>query len=63
MPWNEVMDKWKSGKLKSGNTDTGKPVHNQMQAVAIMLSEIRAAEVGKSEYKKKAPGFGSKKNG
>ena len=63
MPWNEVMDKWKFGKLKSGNKETGKPVHNQKQAVAIMLSEKRAAEGGKSEYKAKAPGFGRKRNG
>ena len=63
MPWNEVMDKWKSGSLKSGNKETGKPVKNQKQAVAIMLSEKQAAEGGKTEYKaKKAPGFGRKKN-
>lgn len=61
MPWNEVLDKWKSGSLKSGNKETGKPVKNQKQAVAIMLSEKRAAEGGKSEYKAKAPGIGRKK--
>ena len=59
MPWNEVMDKWKTGRLKSGNKETGKPVKNQKQAVAIMLSEKRAAEGGKSEYK--ATGLGRKK--
>ena len=48
MPWNEVMDKWKSGALHSGGS--GKPVTNQKQAVAIMLSEKRAAEGGKDEY-------------
>ena len=53
------MDKWKSGSLKSGNKETGKPVKNQKQAVAIMLSEKRAAEGGKKEYK--ARGFGRKK--
>lgn len=58
MPWNEVMDKWKTGRLKSGNKETGKPVKNQKQAVAIMLSEKRAAEGGKSEYK--ATGLGRK---
>lgn len=57
MPWNEVMHKWKSGSLKSGGD--GKPVKNQKQAVAIMLSEKRAAEGGKKEYK--ASGFGRKK--
>ena len=61
MPWNEVMDKWKSGDLKSGNKVTGKPVNSQKQAIAIMLSEKRAAEGGKSEYKAKAPGLGRKK--
>ena len=48
MPWNEVMDKWKSGSLRSGGS--GKPVQSQKQAVAIMLSEKRAAAGGKSEY-------------
>jgi len=61
MPWNEVMDKWKSGDLKSGNKVTAKPVNNQKQAIAIMLSEKKAAEDGKSEYKAKAPGLGRKK--
>ena len=60
MPYTEVMDKWKSGKLKSGNKETGKPVTDQKQAVAIMLSEKRAAEGGKSEYKPKAKGLGRK---
>lgn len=59
MPWNEVMDKWKSGSLRSGNKETGKPVKNQKQAVAIMLSEKRAAEGGKKEYK--ASGLGRKR--
>lgn len=49
MPWNEVMDKWKSRALKSGGS--GKPVKSQAQAVAIMLSEKRAAQKGKSEYR------------
>jgi hypothetical protein len=48
MPWDEVMKKWKSGALKSGGS--GKPVKSQKQAVAIMLSEKRAAKAGKSEY-------------
>jgi hypothetical protein len=60
MPWNEVMSKWSRGELRSGNKETGKPVKNQKQAVAIMLSEKRAAEGGKKEYK--ATGFGRKKN-
>jgi hypothetical protein len=42
------MDKWKSGTLTSGGSST--PVKSQAQAVAIMLSEKRAAQKGKSEY-------------
>lgn len=52
MPWDAVMKKWKSGDLKSGGS--GKPVTNQKQAVAIMLSEKRAAQGGKTEYQSKA---------
>lgn len=50
MPWNEVMHKWKSSDLKSGGS--GKTVKNPKQAVAIMLSEKRAAKRGKKEYRK-----------
>jgi len=50
------MSKWKAGKLKSGGS--GKPVKSQKQAVAIMLSEKRAAAKGKKEY---APIKGLKK--
>lgn len=50
MPWDEVMSKWHSGTLKSGGS--GKPVRNQKQAVAIMLSEKRAAS-SKPEYRSK----------
>jgi hypothetical protein len=46
------MSKWKSGDLKSGGS--GKPVKSQNQAVAIMLSEKRAAQGGKKEYQSKA---------
>lgn len=49
MPWNEVMHKWGKGTLKSGGS--GKPVTSQKQAVAIMLSEKRKAQAGKSEYR------------
>jgi len=48
MPWDAVMKKWGQGKLKSGGD--GKPVKSQDQAVAIMLSEKRAAQGGKKEY-------------
>lgn len=51
MPWNEVMDKWKAGSLKSGNKQSGPPVDSQKQAVAIMLSEKRKADAGDTEYK------------
>lgn len=48
MPWDEVLHKWKTGKLYSGGN--GKQVKNQKQAVAIMMSEKRQAEGGKTEY-------------
>lgn len=53
MPYTEVMHKWKSGELHSGSKK-GPRVKSQKQAVAIMLSEKRAAAKGKSEYKGKA---------
>lgn len=52
MPWNEVMGKWKAGQLHSGSKK-GPKVSGQKQAVAIMLSEKRAATAGKKEYKAK----------
>lgn len=54
MPWDEVMHKWKQGKLRSGGT--GKKVKNQKQAVAIMLSEKRKAQAGNKEYQAKSFG-------
>ena len=48
MPWNEVLPKFKAGMLKSGGS--GKAVKSPKQAVAIMLSEKKAAKGGKSEY-------------
>lgn len=48
MPWTEVMHKWKSGDLRSGGS--GPRVKSQKQAIAIMLSEKRAAQGGKTEY-------------
>jgi hypothetical protein len=51
MPYNEVMPKFKAGKLHSGSKK-GKVVKSQKQAVAIMLSEKRAAKGGKREYQK-----------
>ena len=56
MPWDEVMHKFKHGGLKSH----GKTVGHRDQAIAIMLSEKRKAESGKTEYKskKKRSGWG-----
>jgi hypothetical protein len=56
MPWNEVMHKFGSGNLHTGSK-TGPKVKNQKQAVAIMLSEKRAAGEGKSEYKPSLKGL------
>jgi len=58
MPWNQVMNKFGKGSLRSGS-DKGPPVRNKKQAVAIMLSEKRKAAGGKAEYKAKPKGFGS----
>ena len=55
MPYTEVMGKFKRGKLRSGSS--GKKVKSRKQAVAIMLSEKRAAKAGKKEYQ---PKFNSK---
>jgi len=55
MPYDEVMHKWKEGELHSGSK-SGPKVSNRKQAIAIMLSEKRAAKAGKSEYKSKKRG-------
>lgn len=47
MPWTAVMHKFDKGTLKSGGS--GKKVTSRKQAVAIMLSEKRAAP-HKPEY-------------
>ncbi len=57
MPWDEVMSKWSRGKLHSGSK-TGPHVTSRKQAIAIMLSEKRAAQRGKAEYKPKRLRFG-----
>jgi hypothetical protein len=46
------MGKWRAGRLHSGSK-SGPKVKSQKQAVAIMLSEKRAAAGGKSEYQSK----------
>lgn len=55
MPWDEVMSKWGKGKLHSGSKK-GPKVKSQKQAVAIMLSEKRAAKGGKKEYAPRGKG-------
>lgn len=52
MPWDEVMSKFKGGELHSGSKK-GPKVKDRKQAIAIMLSEKRAAGGGKEEYKSK----------
>ena len=52
MPYDKVMSKFKAGKLHSGSKK-GKKVKSRKQALAIMMSEKRAAEGGKSEYQSK----------
>lgn len=54
MPYTEVMSKFKHGDLKSGGS--GKKVKSRKQAIAIMLSEKRAAQGGKKEYQSIASG-------
>lgn len=49
-PWQEVMHKFKKGALHSGSKK-GKLVKNRKQAIAIMLSEKKAAAKGKKEYR------------
>ena len=48
MPYTEVMHKFKHGELHSGSKE-GPAVHNRAQAIAIMLSEKRAAN-GNNDY-------------
>jgi hypothetical protein len=56
MPYTEVMGKWKAGDLHSGSK-SGPEVKGQKQAVAIMLSEKKAATKGKTEYKGEAHSY------
>jgi hypothetical protein len=59
MPYTEVMHKWKHGGLYSGSKK-GPEVKGKKQAIAIMLSEKRAAESGKKEYQPKGLGPSTK---
>lgn len=47
MPWQKVMDKFKSGSLHSGGPN-GPKVTDPKQAVAIKMSEQAKAKAGKS---------------
>ena len=58
MPYDRVMHKFKEGALHSGGP-SGPKVKNRKQAIAIMLSEKRAAKGGKKEYQSKKTGFRS----
>jgi hypothetical protein len=49
MPFDQVMKKYGKGDLHSGSK-SGPKVTSRAQAVAIMLSEKRAAAGGKKEY-------------
>lgn len=49
MPSNEVMSKFKRGKLRSGSK-SGPKVKNRSQAIAIMLSERRAEKKHGGRY-------------
>lgn len=53
MPFDQVMGKFKKGDLKSGSKN-GPPVKDRSQAIAIMLSEKKAAEGGKKDYQSKS---------
>ena len=53
MPYTQVLHKFKCGQLHSGSKK-GPKVKSRAQAIAIMLSEKRAAEGGKEEYQSKA---------
>ena len=57
MPYTEVLHKFKAGTLKSGSGDK---VTSRKQAIAIMLSEKRAAG-HKPEYRAKNPLRGASK--
>jgi hypothetical protein len=46
MPWQKVMGKFKAGHLHSGSKH-GPEVKSREQAIAIMMSEKRAAAKGK----------------
>lgn len=52
MPSDEVMGKFKAGKLRSGNKRTGKLVTGRKQAIAIKMSEQQKEGGGKRGHKR-----------
>lgn len=54
MPFDQVMKKFKSRTLHSGSP-AGPVVTNPRQAVAIKMSEQKAADAGKTEYQPAQP--------
>lgn len=54
MPFDQVMHKFKKGKLHSGSKK-GPKVNSRSQAIAIMLSEKGEAKKGKKEYMSVGP--------
>lgn len=58
MPYDQVMSKWKRRTLHSGSK-SGPKVRSHAQAVAIMLSEKRKADAGKTEYQPKRKRVGA----
>lgn len=52
MPYDQVLNKFKTGSLVSGS---GQKVTNKKQALAIMLSEKKKADAGITEYKPNKP--------
>lgn len=61
MPWQNVMPQWKAGTLHSGGP-SGPMVHNQKQAIAIMLSEKKKHTHAAKSLGKKAKKHGDKEN-
>ena len=56
MPYDQVMSKFKGGKLHSGSKK-GPKVKSKDQALAIMLSEKRKAKRGMRDYSPKTGGM------
>ena len=56
MSYDQVLHKWKEGNLHSGSKK-GPKVKSQKQAVAIMLSEKKAAQNGEKEYQSESHSY------